>query len=190
MLTLQWKSTLVLNVPCRKLKIGTHIDNGWMYRVYQNQAAHSYSSLYFFIFLSLQFWNIKTFCHIFLWNCEAYKVETWYTHERWVDASCILESDCCCLFVPLFFYISFSISKTLKISFTLKLWGIHNWNLVHMWAMGGSMVYTGIRLLLTSPFIFSFSFLSNFEPLQIFVIFFSGTQKLSMHMNNGWMYHV
>ena len=44
----------------RKLKLGAHMDNGWMYRVYQNQAAAAaYLFLYFFIFLSLQFSNIK-----------------------------------------------------------------------------------------------------------------------------------
>ena len=38
----------------RKFKLGTLVDNGWMYRVYQNQAAASYLSLEFFFFLSLQ----------------------------------------------------------------------------------------------------------------------------------------
>ena len=38
----------------RKFKLGTLVDNGWMYRVYQNQAAAAYLSLYCFIFLSLQ----------------------------------------------------------------------------------------------------------------------------------------
>ena len=42
----------------RRFKLGTHVDNGWMYRVYQNQAAAPYSSLYFFNFLSLQFSNL------------------------------------------------------------------------------------------------------------------------------------
>ena len=37
----------------RKFKLGTLVDNGWMYRVYQNQAAAAYLSLYLFIFLSL-----------------------------------------------------------------------------------------------------------------------------------------
>ena len=46
----------------RKLKLGAHMDNRWMYRVYQNQAAAAaYLFLYFFIFLSLQFSNIKMF---------------------------------------------------------------------------------------------------------------------------------
>ena len=55
----------------RKLKFGTHVDSGQMYRVYRNQAAAAYLSLYFFIFLSLQFSNIEIFRHTFLRNCEA-----------------------------------------------------------------------------------------------------------------------
>ena len=61
-----------------------------------------------FIFLSLQFSNIKIFRHIFLRNCEALKVETWYTCGQWADVSCILESGYCCIFVPLFLHFSFS----------------------------------------------------------------------------------
>ena len=55
----------------RRLKLGTHMDSGQMYCVYRNQAAAAYLSLYFFIFLSLQFSNIKIFRHTFLRNCEA-----------------------------------------------------------------------------------------------------------------------
>ena len=58
-------------VRSRRLKLGTHVDSGQMYRVYRNQAAAAYLSLYFFIFLSLQFSNIKNFRHIFLRNYEA-----------------------------------------------------------------------------------------------------------------------
>ena len=60
----------------RRLKLGTHVDSGQMYRVYRNQAAAAYSSLYFFIFLSLHLSNIENFCHIFLRNCEVLKIET------------------------------------------------------------------------------------------------------------------
>ena len=42
----------------RRLKLGTHVDSGQMYCVYRIQAAAVYLSLYFFIFLSLQFSNI------------------------------------------------------------------------------------------------------------------------------------
>ena len=52
------------NCEAKKFKLGTFVDNGWMYRVYQNQAAATYLSLYFFIFLSLQLSNIYNFLHI------------------------------------------------------------------------------------------------------------------------------
>ena len=55
----------------RRLKLGTHMDSGQMYRVYRNQAVATYLYLYFLIFLSLQFSNIEIFRHIFLRNCEA-----------------------------------------------------------------------------------------------------------------------
>ena len=54
----------------RRLKIGTRVDSGQMYQVYQYQAAAAYSSLYFFIFLSLQFSTLKFFITL-LRNCEA-----------------------------------------------------------------------------------------------------------------------
>ena len=43
------------SVRPRRLKLGTHVDSGQMYPAYLNQAAAAYLSLYFFIFLSLQF---------------------------------------------------------------------------------------------------------------------------------------
>ena len=91
-----------------RLILGTHMDSGQLYSVYRNQAAAAYSSLYFFIFLSLQFSNINIFRHTFLRNCEAWKVDTWYTHGQWADVSCIPESGCCCLFIHLFLHFSFS----------------------------------------------------------------------------------
>ena len=49
----------------RRLKLGTHVDSGQMYLVYRNQApAAAYSSLYFFIFLSLNFQTL-IFTHFF-----------------------------------------------------------------------------------------------------------------------------
>ena len=52
----------------RRLELGTHVDNGLMYRVYRNQVVTAYSSLYVFIvfiFLSTQFSNIKIFVTLF-----------------------------------------------------------------------------------------------------------------------------
>ena len=103
-------------VKSRRLKLGTHMDSGQMYHVYRNQAAVAYSSLYFFIFLYLQFSNIKIFRHTFLRNC----------------------------------------------------WGLEGWNLVHTWTAGRCFVCAEIRLLLLFRlFISSFFFLSIF----IFICF-------------------
>ena len=103
----------------RKFKLGTLVDNGWMYRVYQNQAAAAYLSLDFFIFVSLQLSNIRIFRHTFLRNCEAWKVETWYTCGQSVHVSCIQELGCFCLFVsigPFFF------SPIFSYKFVFLLW--------------------------------------------------------------------
>ena len=48
----------------RRLKIGTRMDSGQMYHVYQIQPAAAYSSL-LFIFLSLQFSTLKFFITFF-----------------------------------------------------------------------------------------------------------------------------
>ena len=47
-----------------RLKLGTHVDCGQMYRVYRNQAAGAYSSLYSFFFLS-NFQTLKFFVTLF-----------------------------------------------------------------------------------------------------------------------------
>ena len=61
----------------------------------------------FFIFFSLQFSNMKMFRHTFLRNCEARKIETWFTCWHWADVSCIPESGCCYIFIPLFLHFFF-----------------------------------------------------------------------------------
>ena len=61
---------------------------------------------------------------------------------------------------------------------------------------GQCIMYTGIRLLLLiCPFISSFFFLSNYQTLNIFVTFFSGTVrsrklKLGTNVDSGQMYRV
>ena len=47
------------------MKLGTHMDSGQMYHVNRNKAAAAYSSLYFFIFLSVQFSTLKFFVTFF-----------------------------------------------------------------------------------------------------------------------------
>ena len=48
-----------------ELKFGTHVDNGWLHRVYRNQAAATYLSVpLFFIFLA-NFQTLKIFVTLF-----------------------------------------------------------------------------------------------------------------------------
>ena len=91
---------------CEALTVETWYTLGqWqMYHVYQNQAAAAYLSLYFFIFVSLQFSNIKIFRHTFLRNCEALKVETLFTRGQWTDVLCVPESGYC-FYSSLYFFI-------------------------------------------------------------------------------------
>ena len=49
----------------RGLKLGTHMNSGWMYRLYRNRAAAAYFSFCFFIFLS-NYQALKNFVGVFL----------------------------------------------------------------------------------------------------------------------------
>ena len=125
----------------------------------------------------LQFSNFKNVCHTFLRNCEAYKVDTWYTHGQWVDVSCIPQSGCCFLFVPYFFLSSV---QKLKIFVTLFSGTVRSrkFKLGTLVDNGWIYLYTRIRLLpLICHFISSFFFLSNYQTLTIFVTLFSGTVR-------------
>ena len=95
-------------VKRRRLKLGTHVDSGQMYHVYRNQAAAAYSSLYFFIFLSLQFSTLKFFVTFFFW--ELWGLEDWKLVHIWTVGRCIMctRIRLLLLFIPLFLHFSFS----------------------------------------------------------------------------------
>ena len=59
----------------RRLKLGTHVNSGQMFHVYQNHASVAHSSLYFFIFLSLQFSTLKFFVTLFLWTMRPRRLK-------------------------------------------------------------------------------------------------------------------
>ena len=86
--------------------------NDFLFYVKENQTPPTYSSLNFFIF---SFSPIKK--KSFLMGWVAYKVESWSTHGHWVGASCILESSCLCLFIPLSKFLQFSVSPIPKHEF-------------------------------------------------------------------------
>ena len=224
----------------RRLKLGTHVDSGQVYQVYQNQAAAVYSSLYFFIFLSLQFSTSRTvrprrlkidthldsgqmyhvyqnqaaaaYSFFFLSNFQTFKFFVTLfsgtvrprrlklgTHIDSGQMYLVYWNPAAAAYLSLYFFIFLSpIFKHLSFSshFSQELWGLEDWNLVHMWIGGRCILYTGIRLLLlVCPFISSFFFLSNYQTLKNFVTFFSGTVrarrlKLGTHVDSGQMYHV
>ena len=174
----------------RRLKLGTHVDSGQMYRVYWNQAADAYLSFYF-IFLSLHFSN-KIFCHTRLTNCEVsqtvrsrrLKLGTHsgqMYHVYWNQAAAAYSS--------LYFFIFLSNFQTLKFFVTLFSGTVRP-----RWLKPET--HTGIRLvLLICPFISSLTLLSNFQTLKYFVTLFSATVrprrlKLGTHMDSGQMYRV
>ena len=163
-----------------------------MYCVYRILAAAAYLSLYFFIFLSLQFSNIKHFHCTFLRNCEAYKVPTMGGCIMFTSIRLLLLIN---LSLYLFFFPIFNI-KFFHHTF-LRNCEAYKVETCYTWTVGGCIVFTRIRVLLLkySSLISLFSFLSNFQTLNFFVTLFSETVratklKLSTHMGSWWMYCV
>ena len=92
----------------RRLKLGTHVDNGWMYRVYRNQAAAAaYSSLYFFIFLSLHFQTLKFFVTLFSGTVGPRKLKLG-THMDSGQMYRVYRNPAAALICPFFLHFSFS----------------------------------------------------------------------------------
>ena len=117
---------------------------------------------------------------------------------QWADVSCLPESGCCCLFIPLFFiFLSLQFSN-INVFVTLFSGTVRPRRLKLGTHVDRCIVYTVFRLLLfICPFISSFFFLSNFQTFKIFVTLFSGSEivwprrlKLGTHMNSEQMYRV
>ena len=94
----------------RRWKLNTRVDIWQMYRVYRIQAAASYLSLYS-VFLLSNFQALKIFVTLFSGTVRPRRLKL----GRWVDVSCIPESGCCCLFVPLFHHFLSSQFSNIKI---------------------------------------------------------------------------
>ena len=153
----------------RRLKLGTHVDSGQMYRVYRNQAAAAYLSLYFFIFSFLSnFQTLNTFITLFSQTVRPRRLNR-YTRGQWADVSCIPESGCCCLFILYFFIFFLSNFQTLKYFVTLVSGTLRPRRLklgTHVdsgWMYG---VYQNQAAVAYSSLYFFF--LSNFQTLKCF----------------------
>ena len=176
----------------RRLKLCTHVGIGQMYHVYWNQAAAAYSSLYFFIFLSLQFSTLKFFITLFSGTVRPRRLKLG-TH---IDS--VLESGCCSYSSHYFFIflsLQFSTLKFLVILFSgtvrprrLKLGTyVDSGQMYHVYRNQAAAAYSSLLFLH-----FSFSPIFNIE---IFVILFSGTMrprrlKINTHVDSWQIYHV
>ena len=95
-------------VRSRKLKLVTQAENGWMYRVYQNQAAAAYSSLYFSFFFISKFQTLKSFVTLFSGTVRPRSLKL-VTHEEngWMYRVCRNHAAALiCPFIFLFFFLS------------------------------------------------------------------------------------
>ena len=67
------------------LKIGTHVDIGRAYCVYQKQAAVAYLSLYFFILLPSNFQTLQLFVTL---SSELWGLQDWNLVQIWTVGGC------------------------------------------------------------------------------------------------------
>ena len=153
------------------MKLVTHMETGWMYRVYWNQAAAAYSSLYFFIFFLYNFQTSKFFAYF---SQELWGLEDWNLVHTWTVGRCILYTRIrLLLLISLFISSFFSLSnfQTLQIFVTLFSGTVRRRRLklsAHM-DKGWLYLYIGIRLLLLIHPVYFFIFLSHqFSNIKIF----------------------
>ena len=154
-------------VKPRRLKIGIHMDSGQMYHVYQNQAAAAYSSLYFFIFLSVQFSTLKFLVTLFSGTVRPRRLKLG-THLDSGQMYHVYQNQAAALihpFISSFFFLSSFQHWNFSSHFSGELWGLEDWKLEHAWTVGRCIMYARLRLLLLiHPFIhFSFSPFFNIE---------------------------
>ena len=182
----------------RRLKLGTHMDSGQLYHVYRNQAAAAYSSLYFFIFLSLQFSTLKFFVTLFSGTLRPRSLKIG-THLDSGQMYHLYQNQAAASYSSLYFFVFLSLQfSTLNFFITLFLGtvrprrlklGTHidSGHMYHVYQNQAASAYS-------SPYFFIFLSL-QFSTLKFFVTLFSGTMrprrlKLGTHMNSGQMYHV
>ena len=91
----------------RRLKLGIHVDSGWMYYIYRNQAAASYLSLYFFIFLS-NFQTLQICITLFSGTVRPRRLNLMHT---WTMGGCMVYTGIRLLLLiyPVYFFIFLSL---------------------------------------------------------------------------------
>ena len=94
------------------MKLGTHMDSGQVYCVYQNQAAAAYSSLYFFIFFFLSnFQTLKFFVTLFSGTVRPRRLKLG-THMDSGQIYCVYRNHAAALIHPIIFsFLSLQLSN-------------------------------------------------------------------------------
>ena len=182
----------------RRLKLGTHMDSGQMYHVYRNQAASAYLSLYFLIFLSLQFSTLKFFVTLFSGTVRPRRLKL-STHVDSGQMYHVYQNQAAAAYLSLYFFIFLSLQfSTLKFFIILFSGTVRPRRLklgTHIDNGQMYLVYWNQAAAVIHPIISSFFFLSNFQTLKFFIILFSGTVrprrlKLGTHVDSGQIYCV
>ena len=192
-LSLQFSKIFVIlfsgTVRPRRLKLGTHVNSGQMYRVYRNQATAVYSSVYSFFFLS-NFQTLKCFVTLFSGTVRPRMLKLG-THLDSGQMYRVYRNQAAAAYSSRYFSFFFlSNFQTLKYFVTLFSGTVRSRRMklvTHMENGWMYRVYRNHAAALICPFIFFF--LSNFQTKN-FVTLFLGTVrprtlKLGTHMEVG-----
>ena len=180
--TLEFFVTLFLGtVRPRRLKLGTHVGSGQIYHIYWNQAAAAYSSLYFFIFLSLQFSTLKLFVTLFSGTVRPRRLKHG-THMDSGQVYLVYQNQADAVYSSLYFFIFLSLQfSTLKFFVTLFSGTVRPRELkIGTQLTSGQMyhVYQNQTAAASYSSLYFFIFLSLlFSTLKFFITLFSGTVR-------------
>ena len=164
-----------------------------MYHVYRNQAAASYLSLYFFIFLSLQYSSIKKIFVRFFSGIVRPRRSKLCTNIN--SSGCIVYSETRLLllihpFSSSFFFLSNF--QTLKIVFAHFTGTVRPRKLILGTHVDNGWVYCVSRSGCCCLFVPLFLYFSSSPIFKHFCTFRMNLRptklKLCTHMNNGWIY--
>ena len=182
----------------RRLKHCTHVGSGQMYHVYWNQAVAAYSSLYFFIFLSLQFSTLKFFVTLFLGTVRPRRLKLG-THMDSGQMYHVYWNQAAAAYLSLYFFIFLSLQfSTLKFFVTLFSGTLRPRGLKIGTCQDSGQMYHVHQNQAAASYssLYFFIFLSlEFSTLKFFITLFSGTVrprrlKLGTHIDSGQMYLV
>ena len=177
----------------RRLKIGTHVDSGQMYLVYQNQAAAAYSSLYF-IFLSLQFSTLKFFITLFSGTVRPRRLKLGTQMDSGQMYHVYQNQAAAAYSSPYFFIFSLQFLN-IKIFRTILSGTVRPRRFKLCTHVDSGWMYGVYQNQAAAAYSSLYFFFLQYSKIKIFVKLFSGTVrprrlKLGAHVDNGWLYRV